>query len=89
MSELLTGAEILCRALVDAGVDVIFGYPGGAIMPFYHALPDEDMTQARVVRQGVVERHDGAARIPEDHVDPGVDQRAAQDLRPREELAHR
>src|SRR6266481_1810711 len=38
MSELLTGAQILRRTLVDAGVTVMFGYPGGAIMPFYDAL---------------------------------------------------
>src|SRR5438094_9266483 len=38
MSELLTGAQSLRRTLVDAGVDVMFGYPGGAIMPFYDAL---------------------------------------------------
>src|ERR1041384_4052225 len=38
MSELLTGAQILRRTLVDAGVEVMFGYPGGAIMPFYDAL---------------------------------------------------
>jgi acetolactate synthase-1/2/3 large subunit len=35
-----TGAQILCEALVRQGVDVIFGIPGGAIMPFYHALPE-------------------------------------------------
>jgi len=35
-----TGAQIMCEALVRAGVDVIFGIPGGAIMPFYHALPE-------------------------------------------------
>ena len=33
MAELLTGAQILRRTLVDAGVEVMFGYPGGAIMP--------------------------------------------------------
>jgi acetolactate synthase-1/2/3 large subunit len=33
-----TGAQILCEALLREGVDVIFGIPGGAIMPFYHAL---------------------------------------------------
>ena len=38
MTETLTGAQILCRTLLESGVDVIFGYPGGAIMPFYHAL---------------------------------------------------
>jgi acetolactate synthase-1/2/3 large subunit len=40
MPETRTGAQIMCEALVREGVDVIFGYPGGAIMPFYHALPD-------------------------------------------------
>ncbi|MBU6366246.1 MAG: biosynthetic-type acetolactate synthase large subunit [Gemmatimonadetes bacterium] len=33
-----TGAQILCDALLREGVDVCFGIPGGAIMPFYHAL---------------------------------------------------
>jgi acetolactate synthase-1/2/3 large subunit len=40
MSEERTGAQIICEALLREGVDVIFGIPGGAIMPFYHALPD-------------------------------------------------
>jgi acetolactate synthase-1/2/3 large subunit len=35
-----TGAQILCEALIRQGVDVIFGIPGGAIMPFYNALPE-------------------------------------------------
>ncbi|MEO8452289.1 MAG: thiamine pyrophosphate-binding protein, partial [Gemmatimonadota bacterium] len=35
-----TGAQLLCEALLAAGVRVIFGIPGGAIMPFYHALPE-------------------------------------------------
>lgn len=37
---LRTGAQILCEALLRQGVDTIFGIPGGAIMPFYHALPE-------------------------------------------------
>ena len=40
MSDERTGAQIICEALVREGVDVIFGIPGGAIMPFYHALPE-------------------------------------------------
>src|SRR2546430_153468 len=40
MSETLSGAQILCRTLVDEGVQYLFGYPGGAIMPFYHPLAD-------------------------------------------------
>jgi len=35
----LTGAEIVCRALEDEGVDTVFGYPGGAVIPLYDALP--------------------------------------------------
>ncbi len=35
-----SGAQIMCEALVRYGVDVVFGIPGGAIMPFYHALPE-------------------------------------------------
>jgi acetolactate synthase-1/2/3 large subunit len=35
-----TGAQLLCEALIREGVDVLFGIPGGAIMPFYQALGD-------------------------------------------------
>ena len=35
-----TGAQILCEAFIRQGVDTLFGIPGGAIMPFYHALPE-------------------------------------------------
>jgi acetolactate synthase I/II/III large subunit len=35
-----SGAQIMCEALVRANVEVVFGIPGGAIMPFYHALPE-------------------------------------------------
>ena len=34
----LAGSHILCRALVREGVKLLYGYPGGAIMPFYDAL---------------------------------------------------
>jgi acetolactate synthase I/II/III large subunit len=40
MPEQRTGAQIICEALIREGVDVVFGIPGGAIMPFYHALPE-------------------------------------------------
>ncbi len=33
-----TGAQIICEALVREGVEIMFGIPGGAIMPFYHAM---------------------------------------------------
>jgi len=37
-TELRSGAQILCEALIREGVEVMFGIPGGAIMPFYHAM---------------------------------------------------
>ena len=36
--ETMTGAEMVLRALKDQGVEVIFGYPGGAVLPIYDAL---------------------------------------------------
>ncbi|MGH7700019.1 MAG: biosynthetic-type acetolactate synthase large subunit [Gemmatimonadales bacterium] len=64
MSEILTGAQIMCRTLVDAGVEVLFGYPGGAIMPFYHALPDHPRLRHILVRHEQAAAHaaDGYAR---------------------------
>jgi acetolactate synthase-1/2/3 large subunit len=64
MSETLTGAQILCRELMAAGVDVIFGYPGGAIMPFYHALPEYPGLRHILVRHEQAAAHaaDGYAR---------------------------
>src|SRR6266498_4320882 len=40
MSEQRTGAQIMCEALIREGVEVMFGIPGGAIMPFYYAMVD-------------------------------------------------
>ena len=40
MSEQRTGAQIMCEALIREGVEVMFGIPGGAIMPFYHAMSE-------------------------------------------------
>ena len=34
----LTGAEIIWESLIEEGVDVVFGYPGGAILPIYDAV---------------------------------------------------
>ncbi|PYP29469.1 MAG: biosynthetic-type acetolactate synthase large subunit [Gemmatimonadetes bacterium] len=64
MTETLTGAQILCRTLLEAGVDVIFGYPGGAIMPFYHALGDHARLRHILVRHEQAAAHaaDGYAR---------------------------
>ena len=64
MTELLTGSQILCRALLEEGVDLMFGYPGGAIMPFYHALPEYPSLRHVLVRHEQAAAHaaDGYAR---------------------------
>jgi acetolactate synthase-1/2/3 large subunit len=64
MPELLTGSQILCRALLEAKVDLLFGYPGGAIMPFYHALPEFPGLRHVLVRHEQAAAHaaDGYAR---------------------------
>jgi acetolactate synthase-1/2/3 large subunit len=49
-----TGSEAMCEALLDEGVEYLFGYPGGAIMPFYDALPDYPLRH-------VLTRHEQAA----------------------------
>jgi acetolactate synthase I/II/III large subunit len=59
-----TGGEIMCRALVEEGVRHIFGYPGGAIMPFYDALygcPELHHVLTRH-EQGATHAADGYAR---------------------------
>src|SRR3954462_11484662 len=62
---LRSGGQIMCEALVRQGVDVIFGIPGGAIMPFCHALPEYE-TQLRHVlcrhEQGAGHAAEGYAR---------------------------
>ncbi|HUQ14653.1 MAG TPA: biosynthetic-type acetolactate synthase large subunit, partial [Gemmatimonadales bacterium] len=65
MSETLTGSQILCRVLLEQGVDLLFGYPGGAIMPFYHALPEYPGLRHVLVRHEQAAAHaaDGYARV--------------------------
>ena len=36
----LTGSQMVCESLIQEGVDVIFGLPGGAILPLYQTLPE-------------------------------------------------
>jgi acetolactate synthase-1/2/3 large subunit len=57
---ILSGAQILVRTLVDLGVDTVFGYPGGAVLPIYDALFDE----ARI-RHVLVRHEAGAAHAAE------------------------
>jgi acetolactate synthase-1/2/3 large subunit len=64
MTEARTGAQIMCEALLREGVDVIFGIPGGAIMPFYHALPEYPALRHVLCRheQGAGHAAEGYAR---------------------------
>jgi acetolactate synthase I/II/III large subunit len=63
-AEPLSGAEIVIRALVDQGVDVVFGYPGGAVLPIYDALYKQNALRHILVRheQGAVHAAEGYAR---------------------------
>ena len=60
----LTGAQILCESLVKEGVEVIFGFPGGAVIPLYDILPQYPQLRHILVRheQGAAHAADGYAR---------------------------
>src|SRR5690606_34903087 len=60
----MTGAEIIIQALIDQGVDTIFGYPGGAVLPIYDELFKQDRIRHILVRheQGAVHAAEGYAR---------------------------
>lgn len=62
----ITGAEALMRSLEHEGVDVLFGYPGGAIMPTYDALYDHKETLHHILvrhEQAAVHAAQGYARV--------------------------
>jgi acetolactate synthase I/II/III large subunit len=60
----LTGAEIIWECLIKEGVDVVFGYPGGAILPAYDAMTKYPQVHHVLVRheQGATHMADGYAR---------------------------
>ena len=60
----LAGAEILLKALENEGVEVIFGYPGGAVLPIYDALFKNNKIRHILVRheQAAVHAAEGYAR---------------------------
>ena len=64
MSEQLTGAEIVFKALNEHGVDHIFGYPGGAVLPLYDQISKEKNIKHILVRheQGAGHAAEGYAR---------------------------
>ena len=64
MAKQMTGAEMVIEALVDQGVEHIFGYPGGAVLPIYDAMFQQDKVQHILVRheQGATHMAEGYAR---------------------------
>ncbi|MCX7354402.1 MAG: acetolactate synthase 3 large subunit [Alphaproteobacteria bacterium] len=60
----MTGSEVILKALVDQGVEVIFGYPGGAVLPLYDAMFKQNSLRHILVRQegGAVHAAEGYAR---------------------------
>lgn len=60
----MTGAEILVRAMQEQGVETIFGYPGGAVLPIYDALYQQEQIHHVLVRheQGAGHAAEGYAR---------------------------
>ena len=60
----LTGSEVVLKALVEQGVEVVFGYPGGAVLPIYDALFQQNHLRHILVRQegGAVHAAEGYAR---------------------------
>ena len=63
---LITGADLLIKTLVDAKVDTIFGYPGGAVLPIYDALYRNETPFEHVLsrhEQGSIHAAEGYARV--------------------------
>ena len=60
----MTGAEMVIQALLDQGVEHIFGYPGGAVLPIYDAMFQQEKLRHILVRheQGAVHAAEGYAR---------------------------
>ena len=64
MSKQMTGAEMVIEALKDQGVDTVFGYPGGAVLPIYDAMFHQNFVKHVLVRheQGAAHAAEGYAR---------------------------
>ncbi|MDO8987438.1 MAG: thiamine pyrophosphate-binding protein, partial [Coriobacteriia bacterium] len=65
MSEKMNGAQALVRSLELEGVDVLFGYPGGVVLPIFDALHESKQIKSVLPRheQGAVHAADGYARV--------------------------
>ena len=64
MTRQMTGAEMVVEALKDQGVDTVFGYPGGAVLPIYDAIFNQNHVRHVLVRQegGAAHAAEGYAR---------------------------
>ncbi len=64
MSRQMTGAKMIVQALIDQGVDTVFGYPGGAVLPIYDEVFQQNSIRHILVRheQGAVHAAEGYAR---------------------------
>lgn len=65
-SKVMTGSELLIESLINEGVDTLFGYPGGAIMPVFDGLYDKKDTINHILarhEQGAVHAAQGYARV--------------------------
>ncbi|MAD94779.1 MAG: acetolactate synthase 3 large subunit, partial [Rhodobacteraceae bacterium] len=64
MTRQITGAQIVVKALKDQGVDVVFGYPGGAVLPIYDEIFQQNDIKHVLVRheQGATHAAEGYAR---------------------------
>ena len=60
----MTGAKMVIQALKEQGVDTVFGYPGGAVLPIYDAIFEQNEIRHILVRheQGAVHAAEGYAR---------------------------
>src|SRR3990172_9579080 len=60
----LKGSQILCESLIKEGVDVVFGFPGGSVLPLYDTFPEYPQLKHILVRheQGAAHAADGYAR---------------------------
>ncbi|MBN1925936.1 MAG: biosynthetic-type acetolactate synthase large subunit [Prolixibacteraceae bacterium] len=66
MKEKINGSEAIIRSIIEEGIDTIFGYPGGAIMPVYDALYDKGEKLKHILtrhEQGAIHAAQGYARV--------------------------
>ncbi|MDR3348176.1 MAG: biosynthetic-type acetolactate synthase large subunit [Acidaminococcales bacterium] len=60
----ITGAQVIVNILLEQGVDTVFGYPGGQVIPLYDALYDAPLRKVLPVHeQGAIHAADGYARV--------------------------